>query len=364
MSKIFVTKPSLPDIELVFDSLKDVWSSRILTNGGKFSTQFESDLKDYLGCKYVCLYSNATMALFAILQLLEKKGGVITSPYTFVATTNAIILSGNTPVFVDIDPNNFCLNASLIEDAIDSSTIAILPVYTYGFIPDLEKMSAIASKHNLLFVSDAAHSFGVKPQLNKFLTDYGDATIFSFHATKVFNTFEGGAIATNSLELKTRLDQFKNFGIVNEESIDSFGLNCKMSEFNSIIGIHQLNQINNYINRRKIISKKYTEIFEKNNSIKIPKNNVFEYNYSYYPILVESNIRDKLFNHLMDNNVLTRKYFYPLVTDYAPYVKKFGPLSFDIADNIADQVICLPIYPDLLDIEQDRIIKLIVDFIG
>lgn len=362
MKKIFVTKPSLPNLDEVCDSLEDVWSSRVLTNGGKFSTKFEEELCSYLGCKYVSLYSNATMALFAVLQILNKKGGVITSPYTFVATTNSIILSGNIPIFVDIDPENFCLDVALIESKIDSNTVAIMPVYTYGLIPDINEINRIALRNNLLLVYDAAHSFGVKPYLDKYLTDYGDVTIFSFHATKVFNTFEGGVVATNSLKLKEQLDQFKNFGIVDEESISLFGLNCKMSEFNSIIGINQLKYINKNLQKRELIYKKYSSNFCNIKDILLTSNNVYQYNYSYYPMRIISGRRNDLYRYLLRNNVVSRKYFYPLVTDYQPYREKFGNLNFVQAKKIADEIICLPIYPDLLDSEQDYIIELVQDF--
>ena len=327
-----VTSPSLPPLDELMPYLNEIWETRQLTNNGKFHQEFEERLAEYLGVRYVSLFTNGTSALITALKALDIKGEVITTPFSFVATTHSLAWGGIKPVFVDI--KDFNIDVNKIESAITSKTTAILPVHTFGFPCDVKKIQEIADRNGLKVIYDAAHSFGVK--LNgKSILNFGDLSVLSFHATKVFNTFEGGAIISHDLKTKQKIDYLKNFGIKDENTTVGIGINSKMNEFQSALGLVQLNYIDSYIAKRHIIAQIYR------NSLKsVPLKNDVEYNYSYFPILVDN--RDELYDRLKKHNIHTRKYF-SLISNLPMYKTNGLP----IANDISNRVLCLPIYPHL-----------------
>ncbi len=365
--KIFVTRPSLPPLENFIPYLKKIWDSRILTNKGPFHEQFEEKLAEFLGVKYVSLFANGTLALLTALQALEIEGEVITTPYTFVATANALWWNKLTPVFVDIEPVYCNLDADKIEEAITSKTSAILPVHVYGNPCEVERIQAIADRHNLKVIYDAAHAFGVKYK-GQSLLNYGDLSILSFHATKVFNTMEGGAIISHSAEMKKRIDHLKNFGFENEESVVAPGINSKMNEMQAALGLLQLKYHKKNIKKRKLIADAYIEALKSVKGISfLPINpHVENFNYSYFPIFVNKNeyglSRDALYNKLREKRIFARRYFYPLISDLLIYKKniKSNNNIFEIAKRISNSVLCLPIYPDMNYETQAHIQEIII----
>ncbi len=359
---IFVTQPSLPPLEDFIESLKDIWESKWITNNGKFHKDFEQKIADYLGVKHISLFSNGTLALMTAIQALELEGEIITTPYSFVATAHAIWWNKLTPVFVDVDPVYGNLDPQKIEEAITDKTSAILPVHVYGNPCDHDQIKAIADKHNLKLIYDGAHAFGVEENQQSVL-NYGDLSILSFHATKVFNTIEGGAIISHSLEMKQHIDRLKNFGFVNEVIVQEPGINAKMNELQAAYGILQLKEIDDNISQRKRISEQYrkqlsnilgiTYVDEKDNT---------KHNYSYFPIFIDEEkygmSRDKLYEKLKENNIFARRYFYPLITEFTPYSDL---VKYDLsnAQTMANQVICLPIYSELTEEDINRILEVI-----
>jgi len=363
-NKIYVTKPYLPPLEEFIPYLEEIWENRILTNGGPFHKQLEDKLCQYLGVKYISLFSNGTLALITALQALRITGEVITSPYSFVATSHALYWNGIKPIFVDIDPLNFNINPDKIEAAITPHTTAIMPVHVYGNPCDTDKISIIAEKYNLRVIYDAAHAFGVKNKYGSILR-YGDLSILSFHATKVFNTFEGGAIISHKKDMKAYIDNLKNFGYIDEVTIVSPGINSKMSELNSAVGLMQLKYIDRVIENRKLVDDRYRAALSQVQGIRCMQHpEGVNPNYSYFPILVEPEYgltRDELFDKLRVNNIFARRYFYPLISDFPMYrgLVSSSPSNLPVSKIIASQVICLPIYPELTAEEQDMILSLI-----
>lgn len=358
---IYVTQPVLPELAEFIPYLEQIWNNKILTNCGPLHQQLEKELCEYLGVDYISLFNNGTIALVTALQALGlEQGEVITTPYTFVATAHSIVWNKLTPVFVDIDPHTSNIDPIKVEQAITDKTVAILPVHCYGIPCDVEALQNIATKHNLKLVYDAAHAFGVRHH-GKSLLNYGDLSVMSFHATKVFNTFEGGAIVCHSAEMKQRIDRLKNFGIVNESTIDDISLNGKLSEVHAALGLLQLKSIDHTLLMRKEIDAYYRKLLDSVEGISCIQRTATDVdNYSYFPIVVSDSFRlsrDELFNKLKDHNIFARKYFYPLMTELSVY-KKFDSNTPN-AKELSEQVLCLPMYPTLTTEECKLIVNII-----
>lgn len=325
--------------------------------------QLEKELCEYLGVDYISLFNNGTIALVTALQALGlEQGEVITTPYTFVATAHSIVWNKLTPVFVDIDPQTSNIDPIKVEMAITDKTVAILPVHCYGIPCDVEKLQDIANQNNLKLIYDAAHAFGVIHQ-GKSLLKYGDLSVMSFHATKVFNTFEGGAIVCHSAEMKQRIDRLKNFGIVNESTIDDISLNGKLSEVHAALGLLQLKNIDGTLAARQKVDHIYRSSFIDTKGIRcIERIDLEKDNYSYFPIVISESYplsRDALFEKLKRHNIFARKYFYPIMTDLTVY-KEYQSDTPE-AKRLSEQVLCLPLYPNLCMESVQKIIDLIKD---
>ena len=322
---INVTKPFLPPREEFEQYLKQIWENNWITNDGPFHQQLEQELCEFLKVKHLSLFNNGTSALITALQALEIKGEVITTPFTFVATSNSLLWNNCTPIFVDVDEKSGNIDADKIEAKISKETSAILAVHVYGIPCDNEKIDKIASKYNLKTIYDAAHAFGVE-QSNKSILNYGDLSTLSFHATKVFNTFEGGAIISHSLGMKQKIDRLKNFGFINETTLLEAGINGKMNELQASMGLLQLKYINQLIQERKKIANYYFKKLENTQGIRCLKiNDNIRWNYSYFPIFINESYkisRDELYEKLKDNNIFARRYFYPLLTSMPAFSKK------------------------------------------
>lgn len=365
MNKITVTSPLLPPLEELIPYLEDIWEKKWLTNNGYYHQLLENKLCDYLGVNYISLFSNGTLALLAAIQALELKGEIITTPYSFVATSHAIILNNLTPVFVDIDTDTYNLNPKKIEEAITDKTSAIMPVHVYGNLCNHKEIKRIAEKYNLKIIYDAAHAFGVKKN-NISILNWGDLSILSFHATKTYSTIEGGAVICHTEEMKQKLDQLKNFGYISETEILVPSLNAKMNELQAAFGLINLNHIDQAIDKRAQISKKYKKKIDDIKGISYMKEqpNV-KYNYSYFPIIIDENVyglsRDELYNKLKDNDIISRRYFYPLITNFDFYKKSKNIIKHDISisEKVSNSVICLPLHHNISDIDVEKIISLI-----
>ncbi|MBI5482373.1 MAG: DegT/DnrJ/EryC1/StrS family aminotransferase [Deltaproteobacteria bacterium] len=349
---IYVTKPFLPPLEEFIPYLEQIWANRVLTNCGPFHAQLELALCEFLGVQHTALFSNATIALVVALQSLRITGEVITTPYSFVATSHALLWNGIKPVFVDINPNTLNLDPTKIEAAITPHTTAILPVHCYGHPCEVEAIQRIADTYNLRVIYDAAHAFGVQDASGSVLR-HGDLSVVSFHATKVFNTFEGGAVVCPDGRAKARIDQLKNFGHAGETSVVATGINGKMSEFNAALGLLQLKHIDWALARRRERFLAYRERLGSVKGIRM-LNDAGEKvaNYAYAPILVEPPYpigRDALYQELKDRGIHTRRYFYPLISEFPMYrgLPSSQPANLPVATAAAQRVLCLPIYPDL-----------------
>lgn len=350
---IFVTQPYLPPLEELIPYLEQIWDSKVLTNGGPFHQQLESALCEYLGVDNISLFSNGTIALVTAMQALNITGEVITTPYSFVATAHSLLWNGLTPVFVDIDPVSLNMDPEKIEAAITERTTAILPVHVYGRPCQVDAIQRIADKYGLKVIYDAAHAFGVQCQSESILK-HGDISVLSFHATKVFNTFEGGAIVCRDRALKRHIDQLKNFGFVDEVTVVAPGINGKMSELNAAVGLLQLKHLDQAIAQRKIIDAHYRKAFSGVRGIRCLDVNdgASAKNYAYFPIRVESDYplsRDALYHKLREGNVFARRYFYPLISSFSMYnvMPSASPSNLPVAANVSEKILCLPIYPSL-----------------
>lgn len=363
-ANIFVTRPTLPPLAEFIPYLQQMWDNKILTNGGPFHQQLEQALCCYLGVEHISLFTNGTIALVTALQSMRITGEVITTPYSFVATSHALLWNGIKPVFADIDPNTLNLDPSKIEAAITPQTTAIMPVHCYGHPCDVGAIQKIADNYNLKVIYDAAHAFGVRDEQGTILR-HGDLSVLSFHATKVFNTFEGGAIVCPDAKTKLRIDQLKNFGFVDEVTVVAPGINGKMSEFNAALGLLQLNGIDEELEKRKAIDARYREGLAGVDGIYcLPDSGQKVANYGYFPILVQSEYslnREALFQKLRDKGIHARRYFYPLISDFPMYrgLPSAARSNLPMASKAANEVICLPIYPALETLDIDRIIGLI-----
>ena len=349
---IYVTKPFLPPLEEFIPYLRRIWDNRILTNGGEFHHKLETELSKYLGVKYVSLFCNGTLALVTALQALEISGEVITTPFSFVATSHSLWWNNIKPVFVDIEPDTFNLNPSKIERAITSKTTAILPVHVYGNPCDVNEIKRISDKYGLKIIYDACHAFGVKKNGESIL-NFGDLSVLSFHATKVFNTFEGGAIICHDEETKRKIDFLKNFGFAGETTVVSPGINAKMNEFQASLGLLQLKYFKKILSKRKIIADRYRESLKNISGIRFIEDiQGIEHSYAYFPILIEDDFpakRDEIYDYLKRHGIYTRRYFYPLISDFPFYrdLESSRKENLPVADFISERIICLPIYYDL-----------------
>lgn len=361
---IYVTQPHLPPLEEFIPYLEQIWANKTLTNGGPFHQQLEQALCDYLGVQHLALLSNGTLGLVTALQALRITGEVITTPYSFVATAHSLLWNGIKPVFVDIHPDTLNLDPTRIEAAITPQTTAIMPVHCYGHPCDVQAIQKIADNYNLKVIYDAAHAFGVQDAGGSILR-HGDLSVLSFHATKVFNTFEGGAIICPDAKTKQRIDHLKNFGFVDETTVVAPGINGKMSEINAAFGMLQLKHVDEALAKRQGIDAAYRKALEEVPGIRcLQKAGEQVANYSYFPILVERDYpmsRDALYQKLRDNDIFARRYFYPLITDFSMY-RQFPSAheyNIPIAKQIATQAICLPIYPNLASTDTQRVIDTI-----
>lgn len=359
---IYVTSPLLPSLDDFTSSLKDIWDSKIITNNGDFHKKLEKELAHYLKVPYLCLFTNGTLPLITALQAMRITGEVITTPFSFVATTHALWWNGIKPVFVDIDPKTCNLDPYKIEAAITPRTTAIMPVHVYGKPCDTEKIQEIADKYGLKIIYDAAHAFGVEVNGESILKA-GDMSTLSFHATKVFNTLEGGALIVRDEQTKKRIDYLKNFGFASETEVVAPGINSKMDEVRAAFGLLNLKIVDNAIAARQQIAIKYREKLKG-----IPGITFFEdmpgvrHNYSYFPIFINENkygmTRDELYFKLKKQNILGRRYFYPLISTFSTYrgLDSARPDNLPVATRMANSVICLPIHHELNDNDVDRII--------
>lgn len=366
---IYVTRPDLPPLEEYVNEVAEIWQTHRLTNIGNKHQQFVQALCDHTDVPYVSLFSNGHMALELALLSLEKKGEVITTPFTFVSTANAIVRSGHTPVFCDIREDDYTIDADKIESLLTENTVAIVAVHVYGHVCDVKKIQEIADKHGLYVIYDAAHAFGVQKN-GQNIAVFGDATMFSFHATKVFHTIEGGCVCTFNKAIHEKLKKLRNFGLcIPEGRLHYIGPNAKMNEFEAAMGICNLRHFSEHVERRKAIALRYRERLSQIEGIVFAKSqkNVLS-NYAYLPILVDESIlgktRDDMDIELRHNGIYARKYFYPLITDevcYQPYVKDH---KFPVAQKISNRVLTLPIYPSLSIEEVDFICHAIYKICG
>lgn len=366
MKKIFVTKSSIAPFDEYVKEIKDIWETRWMTNMGEKHNLLERQLEEFLDVKNVALCVNGHSALEMCIEAMNLKGEIITTPFTFISTTNSIIRMGCAPVFCDIDPVTYTIDAKKIEDLITDKTVAIMPVHVYGNVCDIEEIDRIAKKHNLKVIYDAAHTFA-ESYKGKGITSYGDASILSFHATKVFNTIEGGAICTNDDDLKKKIQILRDFGISGDENIDLVGTNSKMNEFAASMGICNLRHIGEELAKRKIVFDRYNENLKDVDGITLtPYQPELGRNYAYYPVIIDSALyrhdRNELFEELKKYNIFARKYFYPLTNKPNCISSIFGSENTPVAERISNSVLTLPMYADL-DIETvDFICNIIKEF--
>lgn len=367
-SPITVTSPLLPSLSELTILLKDIWDRKWLTNNGYYHKKLEEALTEYLCVPYVSLFTNGTLPLIVALQVLNIKGEVITTPYSFIATSNSIFWNNAVPVFVDVDIETGNIDPSKIESAITSKTTAIMPVHVYGVPCEVEKIQSIANKYNLKIIYDAAHAFGVKIG-DKSVLEFGDISTLSFHATKVFNTVEGGALICHNEEIKKQADSLRNFGFIDDKHLVAPGMNSKMDEIRSAYGLLNLKQVEEAIKIRKRIAHRYISGLQRVPGIRtfIDGQMDIKYNYSYFPIFIneiEYGItRDMLYERMKGCNIIARKYFYPLISDFSAF-SQFKSSSFTELANahmLADNVICLPIHTALSEDDVNRIINCIID---
>lgn len=349
-NSVLVTQPFMPPLEEFLPYLSSIWDSKWLTNGGQFHQQLEKELAEYLGVEYLSLFSNGTIALIVASQCLRITGEVITTPYSFVATAHSLMWNNLKPVFVDIAPNSFNMDPSRIEAAITAETTAIMPVHCYGNPCDVDAIQKIADAYGLRVIYDAAHAFGVRRGGESILR-CGDLSVLSFHATKVFNTFEGGAIICPDMKTKLRIDSLKNFGFSDEVTVVAPGINGKMNEVQAAFGLLQLRHIEEAVGIRQRIHDQYCADLAGIAGITIPDSVPDStQNYSYFPILVGDAYplsRDDLHQKLMANGIFSRRYFYPLISNFPLYrtLASSTPTNLPVATRTASQVLCLPIHP-------------------
>lgn len=364
--QITVTSPLLPDLEEFNALLQEIWSSKWITNNGSFHKQLEKELAEYLKVPYISLFTNGTLPLLTALQALRVTGEVITTPYSFVATTHSIWWNGCKPVFADIDPATGNMDPDALEAAITTKTTAIMPVHVYGKPCDVKRIQDIADKYGLKVIYDAAHAFGVEVNGESILTA-GDMSTLSFHATKVYNTLEGGALVMHDAETKKRIDYLKNFGFAGETEVVAPGINSKVDEVRAAYGILNLRQVDAAIEARRQFALKYREALRPVDGITFMDDMPgVKHNYSYFPIFVDAEqygmTRDELYEKMRSHNVLGRRYFYPLISTFSTYkgLDSARPENLPNAHKMADSVICLPMHHDLSDEDINRVLDQIV----
>lgn len=360
---IQVTRSSMPNFNEYIEEIKDLWESHWLTNMGAKHKELEERLLEYLGSQNISLFTNGHLALECIIAALDLTGEVITTPFTFASTTHAIVRSGLTPVFCDINSEDYTIDVTKIEELITEKTSAIIPVHVYGNVCNVKEIERIAKKHNLKVIYDAAHTFGVKVN-GEGIANFGDASMFSFHATKVFNTIEGGAVTFNDESLKKKLKELKNFGITGSESVKYVAGNAKMNEFQAAMGICNLRHVDEEINKRMLVVEKYNSKLENVNGIKVwkPQEGITS-NYAYYPVVFDNYKynRDEVFEKLKTGGIIARKYFYPLTNSFNCYKDNFKVSETPIARYISERVLTLPLYPDLSLDDVNRICDIILE---
>mgnify|MGYP003290256240 FL=1 len=364
--QITVTSPLLPDLDEFHALLKEIWDSKWVTNNGSFHKQLEKELAEYLKVPYISLFTNGTLPLLTALQALRITGEVITTPYSFVATTHSIWWNGCKPVFVDIDPATGNIDPDKIEAAITPRTTAIMPVHVYGKPCDTKRIKEIADKYGLKVIYDAAHAFGVEVNGESVLTA-GDMSTLSFHATKVYNTLEGGALVMHDAQTKKRVDYLKNFGFAGETEVVAPGINSKVDEVRAAYGILNLRQVDAAIEARHQIAVKYREVLRPVDGITFMDDMPgVKHNYSYFPIFIDAEkygmTRDELYEKMRSHNVLGRRYFYPLISTFSTYrgLESAAPKNLPNAHKMADSVICLPMHHELSAEDIHRVLELIV----
>lgn len=364
---VYVTKSSMPEKEEYYKEIEVLWDSHFLTNMGVKHQTLEKELKHYLGVNNIELMCNGHMALELAIQALELRGEVITTPFTFISTTHAIVRNGLTPVFCDINTENYTIDVNKIEDLITDKTSAILPVHVYGHICDVEAIERIAKKYHLKVIYDAAHAFGVTYR-GKGVGNYGDASMFSFHATKVFNTIEGGAVCYQDKKYGEELYRLKNFGIRSEEVIDGIGANAKMNEFQAAMGLCNLRHVVKEIEKRKKIVEQYRRRLAGIDGIILasPQEEVKD-NYAYFPVLFDESVlgytRNDVYERLKENQIFARKYFYPLTNGCQCYKGKFDANKTPKAKYVSDRILTLPLYADLQISVVDKICDIICELL-
>ena len=362
---LYVTQPLLPPLEEFIPYLEKIWENKWLTNAGPFHQALESALAEYLGVNHLALITNGTIALVTALQALRITGEVITTPYSFVATAHSIVWNNITPVFVDIDAQTCSLDPDKIEQAITPRTTAIMPVHCYGNPCEVERIQQIADTYGLKVIYDAAHAFGVKYK-GESLLNHGDLSVLSFHATKVFNTFEGGAVICPDAKTKQRIDYLKNFGHSGEVTVMATGINGKMNELQAAFGMLQLKYIDEAIARRQSIDRLYRELLADVSGINFLEQRPETIgNYSYFPVLVTADFptsRDELYLKMREQNIYPRRYFYPLISDFPMYrgLPSAHRGNLPIATDLAQKILCLPIYPNLSDEQVVEIVDVII----
>ena len=363
---ITVTSPLLPSLDDFMPYLQDIWNRKWLTNNGHYHQELEKALCEYLKVPYISLFTNGTLPLMCALQALRITGEVITTPYSFVATTHSLWWNGIKPVFVDIDPETCNIDPNKIEAAITPKTTAIMPVHVYGKPCDTERIQEIADKYGLKVIYDAAHAFGVEVNSQSIL-NAGDISTLSFHATKVYNTVEGGALICHDEQTKKRIDYLKNFGFAGEITVIAPGINGKMDEVRSAYGLLNLKQVDAAIEARHRVAVKYREVLRGVKGFRVMEDLPrVRHNFSYFPLFIDAEeygmSRDELYFKMKENNVLGRRYFYPLISEFSTYrgLESARPENLPVATKIANSVICLPMYHSLEDADINRILGQIV----
>lgn len=362
---ILVTRSSMPTLEEYIEEIKPLWDSHWLTNMGTKHNQLEQQLVDYLEVENLALFTNGHLALELAIQAMNLSGEVITTPFTFASTTHAIVRNGLTPVFCDISSDNYTIDVSKIEDLITDKTSAIIPVHVYGNVCNVKEIERIANKHDLKVIYDAAHAFGEKVH-GQGIGTYGNASMFSFHATKVYNTIEGGAVVYPDAGFGKVLYRLKNFGIKSEVVVDGVGSNAKMNEFQASMGICNLRHIEEEIEKRKTVVERYRSHLDNIPGIKIMKEaEEVEANYAYFPVVFDEQIfsytRNEVYDKLKNNNIFARKYFYPLTNTFDCFHGKYDVNDTPIAQHIAKRILTLPLYADLSLEDVDKICEVILD---
>lgn len=367
-TRINVTKSSMPSFDEYIEEIRPVWESRWLTNMGEKHNQLEEELKKYLSVNHISLMVNGHLALELGLQAMKLKGEVITTPFTFASTTHAIVRNGLTPVFCDINPNDYTIDVTKIESLITDRACAIMPVHVYGNICDIEEINRIAKKYGLKVIYDAAHAFGERYKETGVM-NYGDMSMLSFHATKVFHTIEGGAICYHESEYKNEIFKLRDFGIKDEETVDGIGANAKMNEFAAAMGLCNLRHVDDEIEKRKRAVMQYREMLTGLPGIKLnPMNPNVKSNYAYFPVVIDETqsgyTRNEMCEYLKAKNIYARKYFYPLTNDFECFHNRFDVNQTPVAMHISKRVMTLPLYADISEENVNRVCRAFLEWKG